>query len=399
MAEVVPLEHQATSLEFAGERGPLFRLVLKNAFLTLITLGIYRFWAKTWLRRYLWSHTRAADEPLEYTGTAKELFLGFLIVISVLFPFGVAYAILDILAQSWNPMAQSMLGAGYLLALLLLIQAARFRMWRYRLSRTTWRGIRFGLDGSTWRFLALSIGWFALTALTLGLAYPWMRVALTRYRLRNTRFGNTRFTFEGSGWALSKKWGIAWLVLIAFLIVLIAIVVYFAHSGDVLPTEMPAGGEGAGTAKPPGAAQALLPLVPILAFLAWFPIYVWYRVGEFRYVVACTRFGDASFRSEARTRRVLMLLMSTGLAFLGLGGFLAGVLVLLPPMALIALVVVFLVAGPILTYCILIFGMIRHLFETLSIANPEAFDRVRQSVERGPEYGEGLADAFDVGAI
>jgi len=283
-------------------------------------------------------------------------------------------------------MAQTMLAAGYVFVVVLLIQAARFRMWRYRLSRTTWRGIRFGVDGSTWRYLALSIGWFALTVLTLGLAYPWMRVALTRYRLQNTRFGNTLFAFEGNGWALFYKWGIAWLVLIALLIVPIGILVYFTHSGDVLP-------------KAAGVAKALLPSVPILAFLAWIPIYVWYRVGEFRYVVACARFGDASFRSEAKTRRVLTLLTLTSLAFLGLGGFLAGVFVLLPPMALIALVVVFMVAGPILTYCILIFGMIRHLFETLSIANPEAFDRVRQSVERGPEYGEGLADAFDVGAI
>lgn len=166
----------------------------------------------------------------------------------------------------------------------------------------------------------------------------------------------------------------------------IGILVYFAHSGDVAP-------------KAAAVAQALLPSVPVLAFLAWLPVYFWYRVGEFRYVVSCTRFGDASFRSEARAGRVLMLLVSTGLAFLGLGGFLAGFLVMLPPVALIGLVVVFMVAGPILTYCILIFGMVRHLFETLSITNPEALDRVRQSVERGPEYGEGLADAFDVGAI
>jgi len=386
MAERVALERPAISLEFAGERGPLFNLVLKNAFLTLITLGIYRFWAKTWLRRYLWSHTRAADEPFEYTGTAKELFIGFLIVIAVLFPIGIAYAMLDMLAQSWDPMARSMLSVVYVVVVVLLIKVARFRMWRYRLTRTTWRGIRFGLDGSTWQFLVLSIGWLALTGLTLGLTYPWMRVALTRYRLQNTRFGNTQFTFEGTGWALFDKWGIALLVLIAFLFVPIGILVYFTHSGDVSP-------------QAAAVAQALLLSVPILSFLAWFPIYVWYRVCEFRYVVACTRFNDASFRSEAKTRRVLMLLMSTGLAFLGLLAFLAGLHAILPPVALIVLVVVFMVAAPILTYCILIFGMVRHFFATLSVANPEAFDHVRQSVERGPEYGEGLADAFDVGAI
>ena len=35
--------------------GSLFGLLLKNALLTVITLGFYRFWAKTRLRRYFWS--------------------------------------------------------------------------------------------------------------------------------------------------------------------------------------------------------------------------------------------------------------------------------------------------------------------------------------------------------
>lgn len=61
---------------YEGRPG-LVGLLSKNYFLTLITIGIYRFWAATRLRRYLWSNIRIGGDGLEYTGTGRELFLGF----------------------------------------------------------------------------------------------------------------------------------------------------------------------------------------------------------------------------------------------------------------------------------------------------------------------------------
>ncbi len=43
-------------------------------------LGIWRFWGKTRMRRYLWSHTSLSGDRFEYTGTGGELFVGFIIV-------------------------------------------------------------------------------------------------------------------------------------------------------------------------------------------------------------------------------------------------------------------------------------------------------------------------------
>ena len=40
--------------EYHGERRALFWLALRTAILTTITLGIYRFWAKTRIRKYIW---------------------------------------------------------------------------------------------------------------------------------------------------------------------------------------------------------------------------------------------------------------------------------------------------------------------------------------------------------
>ena len=55
-----------------------------NLLLTIVTLGIYRFWAKTRIRRYLWSQTEFLGDRFEYTGTGKELLIGFLIVFAFL---------------------------------------------------------------------------------------------------------------------------------------------------------------------------------------------------------------------------------------------------------------------------------------------------------------------------
>ena len=69
---------------YSGEKGPLFKLAMVTALLTLVTLGIYRFWAKTRIRKYIWSSTSAGGDAFEYTGNGLEKFLGFLVAVVVL---------------------------------------------------------------------------------------------------------------------------------------------------------------------------------------------------------------------------------------------------------------------------------------------------------------------------
>lgn len=69
-------------LSFVGDMGPLFGLVIVNALLSIVTLGIYRFWARTRVRRYLWRNMQLLGEPFEYSGVGSELFVGFLIASS-----------------------------------------------------------------------------------------------------------------------------------------------------------------------------------------------------------------------------------------------------------------------------------------------------------------------------
>ena len=67
-------------LRHHGEVYDLFGIHMVNMALTIVTIGVYRFWAKTRIRRFLWSQTSFLGDRFEYTGTGKELLLGFAIV-------------------------------------------------------------------------------------------------------------------------------------------------------------------------------------------------------------------------------------------------------------------------------------------------------------------------------
>src|SRR5437588_155967 len=76
---------------FSGDERAFWRLLIRGAMLLLVTLGIYRFWLATDIRRFLWSNTEIAGDGLEYIGTARELLLGFFIAIALLVPINVAF--------------------------------------------------------------------------------------------------------------------------------------------------------------------------------------------------------------------------------------------------------------------------------------------------------------------
>src|SRR5215471_9375771 len=73
-------------LRFVGDRGDYWRLMIRGGALQAVTLGIYRFWLFTDMRRFLWASTEVEGETLEYTGTAVELLIGFLLAIGILVP-------------------------------------------------------------------------------------------------------------------------------------------------------------------------------------------------------------------------------------------------------------------------------------------------------------------------
>src|SRR4029079_19562721 len=106
--------------------------------------GFYLFWVATDVRRFLWSNTEIAGEPLEYAGTALELLLGFLIAIAILIP---VYAGIFLAALDLGTIGKISGVAGFA-TLAILGQYAIYRARRYRLERTTYRGPRLARAGS-----------------------------------------------------------------------------------------------------------------------------------------------------------------------------------------------------------------------------------------------------------
>jgi uncharacterized membrane protein YjgN (DUF898 family) len=60
------------AVSFSGDRGEFRRLVMRGTGLELVTVGFYRFWLATDIRRHLWSNTDIGDDAAEYTGRGKE---------------------------------------------------------------------------------------------------------------------------------------------------------------------------------------------------------------------------------------------------------------------------------------------------------------------------------------
>jgi len=212
MSESTTVPHvtqgRSARLKFTGKRGDFFRLVRRGAMLELITAGFYRFWLATGMRRMLWSGTLIEGDPAEYTGTARELLIGFLFAIAILAPIYLVYFLIGIEVER----AKGFASLPLVLCFYAFGQFAIFRARRYRATRTVWRGVRFWMSGSGWAYSWRACLWGLLTIFSLGVALPWRESALERYKMRHLHYGDLPARFEGTGWDLFQRGWWLWLL-------------------------------------------------------------------------------------------------------------------------------------------------------------------------------------------
>jgi uncharacterized membrane protein YjgN (DUF898 family) len=212
-------------LDFVGDRKGFLDMVARGAGLELVTLGFYRFWLLTDIRRHLWSNTVVDGDAAEYTGLGRELLIGFLIALAILLPLNVAFFLLTIEAEHMQVLASiPLIAAFYVFG-----EFAVYRARRYRMTRTVWRGVRFWMTGSGWAYALRASLWMLLAAVTLGLAWPWRAAALERYKMQHSWYGDLQGRFEGSGWAFFKRIWWLWLVTPFALILFPALPFLYAH--------------------------------------------------------------------------------------------------------------------------------------------------------------------------
>jgi uncharacterized membrane protein YjgN (DUF898 family) len=194
---------------FSGSRGEFFHLVARGAGLEFVTLGFYRFWLTTDIRRHLWANTVIDGDGAEYTGRGKELLIGFLVALAILVPIYLAYFLAGLEAEHYKAFGSIPLVAFFYV----FGQFAIFRARRYRLTRTVWRGVRFWMSGSGWIYALKASLWSLLAVATLGLAMPWRAAALERYKMGHSYYGDLRGSFEGTGWEFFKRGWWLWLLM------------------------------------------------------------------------------------------------------------------------------------------------------------------------------------------
>src|SRR5262245_51604680 len=155
-------------LQFHGSGGTLLGLHIVNVLFILLTLGVYYCWAKTRIRRYLFSEAAFEGDRFAYHGTGKELLLGFLKAFVV---FLVPIIVLSIVRDQLDVDPRIKTAAAFLISVLFLIfiPVAMVGSRRYRLTRTSWRGIRFSFRGRSWTFIPIFLKGYFLSGLTFGL--------------------------------------------------------------------------------------------------------------------------------------------------------------------------------------------------------------------------------------
>jgi uncharacterized membrane protein YjgN (DUF898 family) len=400
---------------FLGPEPAFWRLLIRGALLLLVTLGIYRFWLATDVRRYLWNHTEIAGDMLEYVGTARELLIGFLIAIAFLVPIYAVFYLGAFAKGLLGQFASVLAFAG----LALLGQFAVYRARRYRLARTVYRGIRFHQKGSAWRYAVCATFWWAVIGISLGLAYPFAQASLERFKLRNTFYGDLQGDFVGSGMWLFVRGFLYWLVVIGPF-VLGLMVAIGAVDWDAVGEALKSGAEGMSRIESAGAGQAAAIAVLSLGWsvVAVAVLYPAFQAMVLRWWISGLRFGALTVTSRLRTRavyalyvRFVWMALLAGVALAVLGAIAFAVLLVLESLgekAAKELLQVAVLVG-IYVFAALAYSTVyqatvklrlwKESFAAIELAGVEVLDRVKAQPATGSPVGEGFADALNVGGI
>ncbi len=193
---------EKSPFRFDGRGSDLLLLYLKNLVLTLLTLGIYRFWARVAVYRWVYQHTSFHGARFDYHATGKEKFIGFLKGLLLLSPVVLLLFLLHGLLTSEgvpSELAFILCLYGFFFLMFLLRPLLLVGSLRYNLARTSWSGLRFRFDGRVKECYALYLRDLLFMILTLGFYWSWHHVKVRSFKAHHTLFGGDRFEFRGSG--------------------------------------------------------------------------------------------------------------------------------------------------------------------------------------------------------
>ncbi|MGJ8547076.1 MAG: DUF898 family protein [Sulfitobacter sp.] len=423
-AQTPPPVPQSMQVGFVGSRGALFKLAMITGLYTILTLGFYRFWMKTRMRRWYWSAIRPGGHPMEYVGDPWEKLLGFFIAVVVL-TFYIGIVNLLLMFVSFSVFNGN--GAGYLASVAGIIPVwfyAQYRARRYVLARTRWRGVRFGLEKGAWGYALRALMHWAITIVSCGILWPRMTFYLEKYKTDRTFFGSARL-HQGGRWPMLYRAAIPSMIgagLIAFAALWMLLDPVLSVSLDEMPGEfiefLDLLGTGLydGQLNMPARLFLILPGIALLLYGALHYRYVCKRL------LANHKTADGiSLHSELSGPRVvgifsmgsfvsyLMLILGIGAAVM-VGAMIFGFALIannaaldnFPQWLIIALgAAVYLAAflmWSVLYNAFVTYPLMRHMAATLRLPRCEGLAGVSQRARDEFAEAEGFADALDLGA-
>lgn len=346
----------------------LYSLSFVNFLLRIVTLGIYTFWARTEVRKRVWSGIRLNGQPLQYTGTGGELFKGFAIIFVVVIIPLLLVSVAATLYFGPDTQGQRLVSLAMYLVIFYLFGMGTYRAWRYRLSRTRWRGIRAGLVGSDTRYAGRYFWTGMLIPLTLGWIVPWRTTRLQELITDDTQFGNRPFEFTAMARTLYLPFTVLWLGAIGIIVLGYYALLYFIPPKDLFFNDPQSGG---------GMGRNQMMFVWILKFyvllgvgyLLYTVLSAWYRARQFNHFSNHTFFESGRLHGSMRWPGLLWITVSNYLiVFLTLG--------ILAPIAQAR--------------------MMRYIIEHLEFVGTAPLQQIAQNAAAEPNLGEGLAQAFDI---
>lgn len=397
-----PSAPDAVHGHYTGEGGQMFKIALVTALLTLVTLGIYRFWGRTRIRRYIWSSATVQGDAFQYTGTGLEKLLGFLVAVIILaFALGAIQIGLFFFNLSFFSPTEGEFGfelqmaaaQASLIFLAPLFFVARYRSLRYKLARTRWRGIRFGMENAAWGYALRGVLLTLLTVITLGAMLPYQTYKLTKYRTDRTWFGNAQLQLDGRWTAL---YGAMKHIFIGLGMIVAGIVLLVMAAG-------------AGSGVSGFFGGALL----VVGYFWGIVGGIHYRVDSFKRLTEMTQLnGTLGFRASIGTGEVIWRLFAGSFIVGGVYALIAGLFlavmvavvgdaimeanVVATVLPVIGVLIGLTVAGA-FSMAMIVQPIVRMVINGITVTNAQELDRIRQRAEDEQVDADGLADALDFG--
>ena len=199
------------AITFSATGSEYFRIWIVNLLLSIVTLGIYSAWAKVRRNRYFYSSTHLAGSSFEYHGNAIAILKGRIAAVVLIAGYNIAFQISPFI--------------GFIMFLLMaaILPWLVWKSLQFKLYNTSYRGIRFGFDGSAKQAYKYFLWLPILNAFTGGLMTPFLHQRLKRFQHTESRFGSAHFSFDASVGSFYKTYLLFFAILVTGLVVLIVV--------------------------------------------------------------------------------------------------------------------------------------------------------------------------------